>query len=123
MNIPSNAYSDSKLNMKRVFTSSAGKEKEVSQHILMTKPTGRQGHFFGFALYLDRSRDARPLPRGFTGHVAHLLRSILHRGLPGALLCAALGKPGRLLGNPLGESPAAPSPALRLLPMSALAAW
>ena len=24
---------------------------------------------------------------------------ILHRGLPGALLCAALGKPGRLLRN------------------------
>jgi hypothetical protein len=42
------------------------------------------------ALYLDRSRDARPLPRGFTGHVAHPLRSILHRGLPGPLLCAAL---------------------------------
>jgi len=32
-------------------------------------------------LYLDRSRDARPLPRGLTGHVAHPLRSILHRGL------------------------------------------
>jgi hypothetical protein len=46
---------------------------------------GPQGHFFGFALYLDRSRDARPLPRGLTGHVAHPLRSILHRDL----LCAA----------------------------------
>ena len=32
-------------------------------------------------LILNRSRDARPLPRGFTGHVAHPLRSILHRGL------------------------------------------
>jgi len=50
----------------------------------------RQGHFFGFALYLDPSRDARPLPRGLTGHVAHPLRSILHRGLLGGLLCAAL---------------------------------
>src|SRR5882757_5873195 len=50
-----------------------------------------QGHFFGSALYLDRSRDARPLPRGLAGYVAHPLRSILHRGLPGA----ALGKPGR----------------------------
>ena len=40
---------------------------------------------------------------------------ILHRGLLGAALCAALGKPGRLLGNPLRESPAAPSPALRPL--------
>ena len=58
-------------------------------------------HFFGFALYLDRSRDARPLPRGLTGHVAHPLRSIPHCGLPGGLLCAALGKPGRLLRNPL----------------------
>jgi len=38
------------------------------------------GYFFGFALYFDRSRDARPLPRGLTGHVAHPLRSILHRG-------------------------------------------
>jgi len=62
------------------------------------------------ALYLDRSRDARPLPRGFTGHLAHPLRSILHRGLVGALLWL------------LFESPAAPSPALRPLPMSALAA-
>jgi len=59
-------------------------------------------------LYLDRSRDGRPLPRGLTGHVAHPLRSILHRGLLGALLCAAPGKPGRLLRNPLRESPAAP---------------
>ena len=25
------------------------------------------------ALYLDRSRDARPLPRGLTAHVAHPL--------------------------------------------------
>ena len=75
------------------------------------------------ALYLDRSRDARPLPRGFTGHVAHPLRSILHRGLPGALLCTALGKPGRLLRKPLRESPAAPSPALRPMTVSALAAW
>jgi hypothetical protein len=72
-------------------------------HVLPAKPChahffaegSRQGHFFGFALYLDLSRDARPLPRGLTGHVAHPLRSILHRGLPGALLCAALGKPGR----------------------------
>jgi hypothetical protein len=47
---------------------------------------------------------------------------ILHRGFLGALLCAALGKPGRLLRNPLRESPAAPSPALQPLPMSALAA-
>jgi hypothetical protein len=46
----------------------------------------RQGHFFGFALYLDRSRDARPLPRGLTGHVAHPLRSILHRGRTGKKL-------------------------------------
>jgi hypothetical protein len=46
----------------------------------------RQGHLFGFALYLARSRDARPLPRGLTGHAAHPLRSILHR----ALLCAAV---------------------------------
>jgi hypothetical protein len=38
---------------------------------------GRQGYFFGFALYLDLSRDARPLPRGLTGHVAHPKRSIL----------------------------------------------
>ena len=76
----------------------------------------RQGHFFLrfrlelHALYLDRSRDARPLPRGLTGHVAHPLRSILHRGLLGALLCAALGKPGRLLRNPLRESPVEDSP-------------
>jgi hypothetical protein len=46
----------------------------------------RHYYFFGFALYLDRSRDARPLPPGLTGHVAHPLRSILHRGLPGARL-------------------------------------
>jgi hypothetical protein len=26
------------------------------------------------ALYLDRSRDARPLPRGLAGHIAHPLR-------------------------------------------------
>jgi hypothetical protein len=64
-----------------------------------TKKNSRQGHFFGFALYLDCSRDARPLPRGLTGHVAHPLRSILHRGLLGALLCAAA-----LLANPFGVS-------------------
>src|SRR5438270_11280147 len=51
------------------------------------------------ALYLDRSRDARPLPRGFTGHVAHPLRSILRRGLLGAALCAAAP-----LANPFGVS-------------------
>src|SRR5882724_10903299 len=61
----------------------------------------RQGHFFGFALYLDRSRDARPLPRGFTGHVAHPLRSILHRRLPGALLCAALSPRPPVIGHVL----------------------
>jgi len=39
-------------------------------------------------LYLAHSRSARPLPRGFTGHVAHPSRSILaaqgcgHTGLP-----------------------------------------
>ena len=48
---------------------------------------------------------------------------ILHRGFLGALLCAALGKPGRLLRKPLRESPAALSPALRPLSVSALAAW
>ena len=69
-----------------------------------------QNHFFRFALYLDRSRDARPLPRGLTGHVAHPLRSILHRGFLGALLGAALGKPGRLLRKPLRESPVEDSP-------------
>ena len=36
------------------------------------------------ALYLDRSLDARPLPRGLTGHVAHPLRSI--QSHPGAVL-------------------------------------
>jgi hypothetical protein len=36
----------------------------------------RQGLFFRFALYLDRSRDAQPLPRALTGHVAHPLRCI-----------------------------------------------
>ena len=58
-------------------------------HVLLTRPCHAHfslkavasGHFFGFALYLDRSRDARPLPRGLTGHVAHPLRSILHCGL------------------------------------------
>jgi hypothetical protein len=59
----------------------------------------RQDYFFDFALYLDRSRDARPLPRGLTGHVAHPLRSILHRGLLGALLCTAAP-----LANPFGVS-------------------
>src|SRR5205823_3701910 len=44
---------------------------------------------------------------------------LLHRGFLGGLLCAALGKPGRLLRKPLRESPAAPSPALRPLLMSA----
>ena len=28
-------------------------------------------------LYLDCARSARPLPRGFTGHVAHPIRSIV----------------------------------------------
>jgi hypothetical protein len=30
---------------------------------------------------------------------------ILHRGLPGALLCAALGKPGRLLPQSVTGKP------------------
>jgi len=30
-------------------------------------------------LYLGCSRSARPLPRGFTGHVAHPVRSILRK--------------------------------------------
>ena len=63
------------------------RDSRIAPHFSLT--ASRQGHFFGFAFYLDRSRDARPLPRGLTGHVAHPLRSILHRGLPGALLCAA----------------------------------
>jgi hypothetical protein len=29
-----------------------------------------------FSLYLDCARSARPLPRGFTGHVAHPIHSI-----------------------------------------------
>ena len=83
-----------------MFCSSTGKKRG---HSLLSRLRplllSWRGHFFGFALYLDRSRDARPLPRGLTGHVAHPLRSILHGRLPGAVLCAALGKPGRLLRN------------------------
>jgi hypothetical protein len=55
------------------------------ERAILAEGTG-QGYFFDFALYLDRSRDARPLPRGLTGHVAYPLRSILHRGLPGEKL-------------------------------------
>ena len=75
----------------------AGHEPGVATGVLVEKPGGmlaegsRQGHFFWFrlelhALYLDRSRDARPLPHGLTGHVARPLRSILHGGLLGAHL-------------------------------------
>ena len=32
-------------------------------------------------LYLDCSRRARPLPRGFTGHVAHPIRSIREQSI------------------------------------------
>jgi hypothetical protein len=53
------------------------RENGVSQHILTDETGSRQGHFFGFA-FPDR-------------------------GLPGALLCAALGKPGRLFRKPLRE--------------------
>ena len=53
----------------------AGHKPGVATGVLVEKSGGmlaegsRQGHFFAFALYLDRSRDARSLPRGFTGHV------------------------------------------------------
>ena len=90
------------------------KPSDWGAYLLLAKhglfPEGsRWGHFLSalplelHALYLDRSRDARPLntpPESRsqpTGHkvrvrfAPHPLRSILHRGLLGA----ALGKPGR----------------------------
>src|SRR5262249_33726060 len=40
-------------------------------------PASQHGAFILFApLYLGCARSARPLPRGFTGHVAHPIRSI-----------------------------------------------
>jgi len=84
---------------KRGLSPTGDRHTAVS-HLTEEKPEdSRQDHFFGFALYLDRSRDARPLPRGLTGHVAHPLRSILHRGLPGAAaaLCLAQERPRRLV--------------------------
>ena len=50
-------------------------------------------------LYLGCARSARPLPRGFTGHVAHPIRSIETRSLPTLSRCYPrsftfyLGKP------------------------------
>jgi hypothetical protein len=41
----------------------------------LTDSSSIAGHK-AFSLYLDYARSARPLPRGFTGHVAHPIRSI-----------------------------------------------
>ncbi len=52
-----------------LIVSDAGKTQRGSALNRKKRRGIRQSHFFSFALYRTRSLDARPLPRGWTGHV------------------------------------------------------